>query len=132
MTRPDPQVPPAVAGLEREVMEEVWAHDGEELTVRQVLDALNGRDERQRAYTTLMTVLSRLHRKRLLDRRRDGRTDLYSAVLPREQYVEARAREEVDALVGTYGDVALAHFARRVAEQDPGSRERLRRLAGRD
>lgn len=132
MSTPGSETPPPVAGLEREALEHVWDQDGAEVTVREVLDALNGGGGKQRAYTTLMTVLSRLHRKGLLERRRDGRTDLYRAALTREEFLQARAREEVDALVGAYGDAALVQFARRVSEQDPSVRARLRRLARRD
>ncbi|MDO8209524.1 BlaI/MecI/CopY family transcriptional regulator [Conexibacter sp. CPCC 206217] len=130
MSAADEQQPPAVVGFEREVLEQVWACGGD-TSVREVLDALNGRDDKQRAYTTLMTVLVRLHAKGLLVRRRDGRSDRYSAALTREQYHAIRARAEVDALVGEYGDAALVHFARQVGELDPERRARLERLAGR-
>lgn len=122
--------PPAVVGLEREALEEVWARGDGEATVREVLDALNARSTRDRAYTTLMTTLSRLHGKGLLVRRREGKSDFYRAALTREQYLQRRARAEVDALVGEYGDAALVHFARQVGELDAERLAELRRLAG--
>ncbi len=61
MTSPPP--PPAnVVGAERETMEAVWAAGGE-VSVREVLDALNAGGGRRRAYTTVMTMLTRLHEK---------------------------------------------------------------------
>lgn len=122
---------PEVTGLERETLEVVWDRGEAGATVRDVLDALNDRDDKQRAYTTVMTVLSRLHEKRLLERRRDGSAHVYTAAISREQYRHAHASARVDALVSEYGDLALAQFARRVAEQDPRQRARLRRLARR-
>jgi predicted transcriptional regulator len=119
--------PPRLHDLEAEVMVEMWA--GGEATVRSVMDSLNARVDKQRKYTTIMTIMARLHRKGLLLRRREGKTDIYVPVLTREQYHEARAQEEVGALVNEYGDLALMHFAKQMAELDPKRREQLRRLA---
>ena len=107
-------------------MNEVWRHD--EVTVREVLEALN-KGRKRRAYTTIMTIMVRLERKDLLTRRRRGKTDVYRPLLTREQYRRARARAEVEALVADYGEVALAHFARQLGNVDPSRRQRLRRLA---
>lgn len=111
-------------------MEEAWRRA--EVTVRDVLEALNASASRVRAYTTVMTVMAKLHRKGLLERRREGRTDVYRPVMSREQYLEARARAQVGALVDEYGEVALVHFARQMDRLDPEGREQLRRLARRD
>jgi predicted transcriptional regulator len=119
-------VAPSLSELEAEVMEEVWLHD--EVTVREVLEALN-EGRKQRAYTTIMTIMNRLDRKGMLKRRREGKSDRYRAVMTREDYLEARARAEVDDLVADYGDVALAHFARQLDTLDPRRRRQLRRLA---
>jgi predicted transcriptional regulator len=107
-------------------MEEVWRHD--EVTVREVLEALN-RGSKQRAYTTVMTIMARLDEKGLLARRRQGRADVYRARLSRERYLVARAEAQVDELVADYGDVALAHFARQLEGLDGRRREALRKLA---
>ena len=111
-------------------METVWHHG--ETNVRSVLDAINARAPKERAYTTVMTVMSRLDGKGMLARRRQGNTDFYSATMNREEYLEARAQAEVGALVEEYGDVALVHFARQMNELDPKRRDQLRRLARRD
>jgi predicted transcriptional regulator len=121
------QTPPRLHALEAEVMREMWRVD--EAPVRAVMEALNARSDKQRKYTTIMTIMARLARKGLLTRRREGKTDIYAAALTREQYLEARAREEVGALVEEYGDVALVHFARQMNGLDPKRREQLRRLA---
>lgn len=107
-------------------MEEVWRQD--EATVRQVLEALNAQSK-ERAYTTIMTIMGRLHRKGLLAKSRAGKTDLYRPVLTREEYLRERARAEVDGLVDDYGELALAQFARRLETLDESRREQLRRLA---
>lgn len=120
-------VPPALHELESEIMDEVWRRG--EANVRDVLDALNGRSDTQRAYTTVMTVMHRLDHKGLLRRERRGRTDVFVAAIDRDEYARERAGEEVGAIVDAYGDVALAHFARQMSKLDPKRREQIRRLA---
>jgi predicted transcriptional regulator len=125
---PKPKIPPALHELEAEVMDEVWRHQ-DEVSVRAVMDALNARAKKPRAYTTYMTIMARLHSKGLLTRRREGRTDLYQPVNSREEYADLRAQAGVDSLVEQYGEVALSHFARQMAQLDPDRRRQLQRLA---
>jgi predicted transcriptional regulator len=120
--------PPTLHELEAEVMDAVWDAE-EEVPVRAVMEMLNARAPKPRAYTTYMTILGRLHTKGLLDRRREGKTDYYRPVYSRAEYEDLRAQAEVAALVDAYGDVALGHFARQVADLDPKRRRALERLA---
>jgi len=53
--------PPELHVLEREVMDEVWRLG--ETPGRAVLDGLNARSDRVRAYTTIMTIFQRLYDK---------------------------------------------------------------------
>ena len=60
----------SLGDLEQAVMEVLWADDtAGGLTVREVLDRMA---RRQLAYTTVMTVLSRLETKGVTTRERDG------------------------------------------------------------
>ncbi len=120
--------PPRLHELEALVMEEVWRK--ETATVRDVMTALNQEEPKPRAYTTVMTIMDRLHSKGLLDRR-PGHTNsyVYTPRLSRDQYADVRAQAEVDALVREWGDTALVHFAKQMGALDPKRRERLRRLA---
>jgi predicted transcriptional regulator len=128
---PNPTIPPPLHELESEVMDEVWSRGEGEVSVREAMDALNARAEKPRAYTTYMTILARLHTKGLLTRRREGKTDFYAAALSRGEYEDQRAQAGVDELVERYGDVALSHFARQMAQLDPERRRELQRLARR-
>ena len=120
--------PPAIPDLERLVMEHVWEQG--EATVRSVMEALNGdAAQPERAYTTVLTILQRLDAKGLVARSRRGKTDVYRAVLPREEYLGARADAEVSELLDQYGELALVQFARRMAALDPQRRAALQRLA---
>jgi len=123
------KAPPVLHDLEAEVMEEVWRQG--EASVRSVMEACNRGRRQPRAYTTYLTIMVRLDRKDLLQRRREGKTDFYRPRLSKDDYLAARAEAEVDALVAQYGEVALSHFARQMEQLDPERRRALQRLARR-
>ncbi|HEY6762736.1 MAG TPA: BlaI/MecI/CopY family transcriptional regulator [Baekduia sp.] len=122
-----PSPPPALHPLEAEVMDVIW--DRGEASVREVMEVVERTAEKPRAYTTYMTILGRLDKKGLVTRRREGKTDHFSPVTSREAYADLRAQAEVAAIVDAFGDVALGHFARQMAELDPERRSALERLA---
>lgn len=76
--------------LEAQVMERLWAA-GQPVTVRVVFEELAA--ERQIAYTTVMTVLDKLHRKGWLSRVMVDRAYVYSPVRTREAYSADLMRE---------------------------------------
>jgi predicted transcriptional regulator len=121
--------PPPLHELEAEVMEQVWDSGQDEVTVREIMDALNKRTKNPRAYTTYMTIMRRLDTKNLLVRRREGKTDIYRPVFSRDEYADLRAQVGVNQLIEQYGEVALGHFARQMADLDPERRRQLQRLA---
>jgi predicted transcriptional regulator len=117
----------AAAGLgplEAEVMAELWRADGP-LPVRDVAEALNVGRVAPLAYTTVMTVMSRLAGKGLLARSRAGRRFVYAPA------VADTAEIAVRSVLEEFGDAALARFVER-AELDPALAERLRRLMEED
>ena len=122
--------PPALHELETEVMDEIWRL--ERATVREVMEAVNARSRKPRAYTTYMTIMARLDTKGLLERERQGKTDVYWPRLDRDTYLEQRAQAEVQQLVDDYGDHALVNFARAMQTLDPARVRALRRLASRE
>lgn len=79
------------------------------VTVREVADALDGREL---AYTTVMTVLDRLAGKGMVQREREGRAWRYRPAASREAHI---AQLMLDALdLGGSRDAALVRFARSV------------------
>lgn len=69
--------------LESAVMDRLWSWD-RPVAVREVLEDLQR--DRPLAYTTVMTVLDNLHRKRMVMREKDGRAYLYRPTRSREAY----------------------------------------------
>ena len=63
----------ALGNLEEEIMEILWL--AKEATVREVHDRLS--EEREIAYTTVMTVMGRLSEKDYLRKEKDGKSHIY-------------------------------------------------------
>jgi predicted transcriptional regulator len=105
--------------LEGLVMDVLWDADGP-LVANDVRDRLE--PTRSLAYTTVLTILVRLHEKGLVERERSGRAYAYRPRLSREERAAARMGE----LLGTARDdsVVLARF---VAALSPAQLAELRR-----
>ena len=79
--------------LEIDVMEVLW--NAGESGVRDVVEKL----DRKLAYTTVMTVLDRLFKKGLLDRRKSARAFVYSSHLSGQEWERQRTRYLVSGLL---------------------------------
>lgn len=97
--------------LESEVLAALWAADGP-LTAGQVREALPG----DLAYTTVLTILSRLHGKEMLVRRREGRGYAYEPVRDEASHTAQRMRSLLEG--GSDREAVLAHFVSELSEQD--------------
>lgn len=97
---------PSLGDLEHAVMEVLWV-SGESLTVREVLDRISGREL---AYTTVMTVLSRLETKGVTTRERDGRAWRYRPAVTRESLTAQAMRSPLHALSSEDRQAAILHF----------------------
>jgi predicted transcriptional regulator len=93
--------------LERKVMEVLWESMGHPLTGRQVADQLP-----DRAYTTVLTILERLRRKRLVERRSEERVHRFLARASRENYMAELMVEALDG--GADRAAILVRFAHTV------------------
>ena len=108
--------------LEQAVLETLWDLDGTDperpgASGRAVHDRLQGRDGRDLAYTTVMTVLDRLARKDVVVRERDGRAFRYA---PRLTRAAMTAEVMHEALEGTRDDreQALVSFVGEASAED--------------
>lgn len=94
---------------------------GSPLTPGQVLDGLGG----GLAYTTVVTILSRLHAKGVLTRLRSGRAYSYAPVADEPGLAARRMRGVLDAEADR--EAVLARF---VCGLSPADEELLRRMLG--
>ncbi len=113
-----------IGELEGAVMRALWTLG--EATVREVQDALG--DERSLAYTTVMTVLSRLADKGLLDRRKEGRAYVYSPASSQEKVAGSLLRSLIDRLYAGQPGQAIAHLLEAEEEVDDEELARLEAL----
>ncbi len=107
--------------LESEIMNILW-QDKHALSVRQVTGTLQLK--RKIAYTTVMTVMGRLVEKRLLRQQvTHGRAFVYKTVYSKEKFLTKITRQIIKNLTSSFGDMAIAHFAKEV-ENIPEEKKR--------
>jgi predicted transcriptional regulator len=123
--RPREVAAQALGKLEREVLNEIWRRD--EVSVRDVYLAFG----ESIAYTTLMTTLDRLYKKRLLTRRKDGRAFIYLPAVSPAQFEQGITEDLIEGLLGHGTESAqpvLACIVDAVSERDRELLDELDRL----
>ena len=100
-------------------MKVVWAKSP--LTAREVCDRLTG--PKERAYTTIMTTLDRLHRKGLLEREKLGLAWSYTPTLDRQAHEKSLADGLAMRILASHGEAGLVAFVE--AATDASMLERL-------
>ena len=111
--------------LEREVMAVLWTVG--EISVREACARLDP----SVAYTTVMTTMDRLFKKRLLGRRKVGRAFVYSAAATRDEMEGAVATELVQSLLQRHGGEPLpilSSLVDAVSDRDRALLDELERL----
>jgi predicted transcriptional regulator len=114
-----------LGALEREVMGVVWKAG--EINVREACERLDS----SVAYTTVMTTMDRLFKKRLLDRRKVGRAFVYTATATRDEMEGAVATELVQNLLLQHGGEPLpllSSLVDAVSDRDRALLDDLERL----
>ncbi len=112
-------------------MDELWADSSGErwFTVREVHEELAR--HRDIAYTTVMTVLHRLARKRLVLEAREGRAYLYRATSSRGAMTADLMREALDGSDAADRRTALVRFVDGASQAEVATlRQALRDLDG--
>jgi predicted transcriptional regulator len=110
--------------LEATIMDVVWSKKLASFAVGDVLTILE--KQRDIAYTTVMTTVTRLFEKGILARERDGKRFLYFAKLTREEFMESTAREVLNEVIG--GHQAMVMLAEKVSEASAGELDDLEAL----
>ncbi|MEV4896639.1 BlaI/MecI/CopY family transcriptional regulator [Nonomuraea sp. NPDC050790] len=99
--------------LESTIMDRMWAYH-KPASVRDVLEDL--RKDREIAYTTVMTVMDKLHTKGLLKRKPVGRAYVYEPIASKEAYTAELMR---DSLAASGNQAAtLVHFLERLTPEE--------------
>ncbi|MCI0691974.1 BlaI/MecI/CopY family transcriptional regulator [candidate division KSB1 bacterium] len=110
--------------LETDIMEIVWAKG--EITVRQVYAQLKA--QREIAYTTVMTVMSRLAEKGLLKKIREGAAYMYRAASSREEFTQSTVKKIINELLADFAAPAISQFVESLGNEKPEKMEELAKL----
>ena len=110
--------------LEAKVMDAIWASSP--CSVRDIYENL--RSKRTIAYTTVMTIMSRLAEKGLLIREKEGAAFRYRPAVSREEFRTIVASEVIDGLLDGFGKEAFSHLIEETEKADPEIIAELERL----
>ncbi len=94
--------------LEAEIMRIIW--DKGSATVREVWQELRAQGKRL-AYTTVMTVMVRLHEKGILHRVKEGKGYRYFPNQPQETLLKRFVDSIVDRIIAVFGEPAISYLA---------------------
>ena len=98
---------PSLGELEQQIMDIVW--ECKNCSARDVLTRLE-RDKKL-AYTTVATILQRLHDKGLLTRKESSSGHIYSPKVSKEKYTKNVAQSFLKNFINSFGDIGIASFA---------------------
>lgn len=110
--------------LETDIMEIIWEKG--EITVRQVYEKL--KEKREIAYTTVMTVMSRLADKGLLVKIKVGAAFVYRATSSRQEFTQSTVKKVVNELLKDFTAPVISQFVESLGDEQPEKMEELARL----
>lgn len=112
-----------LGALEAQVMDCVWDSEGP-VSVDEVRKALSAKGK-ESAYTTIMTTLSRLHKKGLLDRVLKGKAYLYTAHVTQRELTSSATRDVIDGLLSTFAEPTMSYFVEALGNTAPDKLDAL-------
>lgn len=115
--------------LETEVMEIIWRQK-DTISVKDVTEILE--KKRKIAYTTTMTIMTRLVEKGVLIRHLNGSSYLYKPKVTKEQFIAKAVHGIFSTAVSTLGDGVLSHFIKEIQKISPKKRQELLKTLGED
>ena len=100
--------PSTLTKQELEIMKIVW--NRKNATVRDVYEAL--REQRQIAYTTVMTMMKILEKKKFLKKTQQDRAFVYQPVRPKEQVIRTMVQDFVTRVFDGSAEPLLMHLVK--------------------
>jgi predicted transcriptional regulator len=109
-------------GLEQKIIDILWNSDTS-LKPSEVQTLLNG----DLAYSTIKTVLERLHEKGMLKRKKIGNAFTYSPNKTKEELASANLKDIFQGILNSYGSLAVSQFAETI-KNDPEHKDLLKKF----
>lgn len=113
-----------LGALEADIMEILWKN--KKMTVHDVHKKIQAR--RTLAYTTVMTVMSRLAEKGLLERVKEGSAFVYRTTLSKEQFTALTLKKIINEIVEDFSTPALSYFVESLEDTHSDKIAELARL----
>ncbi len=107
--------------LETEIMRLLWKE--KRSTVKKVHRVLS--QQRDIAYTTVMTTMSRLAEKGVLERQRDGLAYVYTPAISEDDFVSMVVSQVLEGLLSDYSTRTVDYLVEYLAANNPEELERL-------
>ena len=127
-SKPEFRFKPAEGGLvkvlgplETEIMQIVWREKF--TTVKKVHQTLQ--NQRKIAYTTVMTTMTRLAEKGVLNRKRDGLAYVYAPAVTKRDFEAMMVRRVLDGLMDDYKEETITYLLDYLMENDPKRVEKI-------
>ena len=110
--------------LEADIMEVVWSKTT--ITVREVFKEL--KKSREIAYTTVMTVMTRLAEKGLLQKIKQGNAFVYNAAKSKAEFTKSTIKKVITELLADFSTPAISQFIDSIDDSQPEKMDELARL----
>lgn len=107
--------------LESQVMNIVWSKQN--CSVNDVLNEL--KKDRNIAYTTVATILHRLHQKGLLIKKQNKMFHMYGPALSKSEYSYNLVHSFMRGVMKTFGDAAITSFAENLQQLPKREKNKL-------
>lgn len=115
--------------LESIIMETIW-QSKDPVSVKFVTETIQ--KNRSIAYTTTMTIMTRLVNKGILSRDLSGSTYLYKPKVNRDKFIAASAHKILYTAVASLGEEVLTHFLKEIQKLDPKRKQKLLKILDED
>ncbi|ABQ88956.1 MAG: BlaI/MecI/CopY family transcriptional regulator [Roseiflexus sp.] len=109
--------------LETDIMQIIW--QDERSTVKKVHRKLS--QQREIAYTTVMTTMSRLAEKGVLRRHREGLAYVYTPAISESDFVTMVVQQVLDGLLDDYSTTAVDYMIDYLARRNPNELRRIQK-----
>ena len=114
-----------IGSLEADILAIIW--EAKRVTVRDIYETL--REQRQIAYTTVMTVMNNLVKKELLTQDRSSAAYIYTPAIPGDEVASTILDSIVQRLYRGRANIALSHLLGLKDALTPEQAEELRSWA---
>lgn len=118
--------------LEKDIMDILWNQQEisgkscKGLTVQQVVTIIQGK--KSLAYTTIATVLNRLHEKKIVQKKAEKNFHCYLPAISRQDYSSSIVHRFMQDFIHSFGDAAIPSFAGGLNKLKPEDKKKLIQL----